>query len=177
MVWVFLSPLPFPYGMLFQISLQLLKCLNLPYSISIMVFTMSGIEPSADGRAVFIDLTAIAAIKMLAAVLNIKVPFPVLNKNRCSLMADIPTNVFKVIPGCWLINFHGKILAAKPITFLTRSTHTNPPLESILLNPNPKSQYSNSWPRPILKDCKFKDSNFETAKNPQCIADVAPGRA
>ena len=127
--------------MLFQVSLQLLKCLNLSYRISIMVLTMFGIESSTNGWTRFIDLTAILAVKVFAAVLNIKVPFPFLNKDRGLLVADIPTNVFKVIPGCWFINLHGKILAAKRIALFTRSTHTNPHLEGIVLSPNPKSHY------------------------------------
>ena len=106
-----------------------------------MVFTMFGIESSTNGWTRFIDLTAIVASKVLAAVLNIKVPFSFLNKDRGLLVTDIPTDIFKVIPGCWFINLHGKILAAKRIALLTRSTHTNHPLESILLNPKPKFHY------------------------------------
>ena len=95
-----------------------------------MVLTMSGIESSADGGAIFIDFTAIAVIKVLATVLNIKIPFPILYKDRSPLMTDIPTDVFKVILGCWLINLHGKIFTAKSITFLTGPTHSHSPLQN-----------------------------------------------
>ena len=94
-----------------------------------MVFTVFGIEPSTDGWTRFIDLTAILTVKVFAAVLNIKVPFSFLNKDRGLLVADIPTDVFKVIPGCWFINLHGKILAAKRIALLTRPAHPILPIK------------------------------------------------
>jgi hypothetical protein len=90
-----------------------------------MVLTFIWIKPSADRRTFFMNLTAIFIVKVFTPVLNIKVPFAFLDKDRSFLVTYIPADVLKVISGCRLINFQGKIFTTECIALFTGDTHNS----------------------------------------------------
>ncbi len=92
-----------------------------------MVLTIIRIEPSADSGPFFINLAAVVTLKVSAAVLHIEVPLPVLDKNRCFLMTDIPADILKIVPGGGLVNLQRQVFAAKGIAFCTGVAHYSSP--------------------------------------------------
>ena len=88
-----------------------------------MVLTVIRIEPPADSGPFFINLAEAITIKISATVFHIEVPLPVLDKDRCFLMADIPADVLKIVPGGGLVNLQRQVFAAKGITFCAGGAH------------------------------------------------------
>jgi hypothetical protein len=50
---------------------------------------------------------------MPAPVFNVQKPPPLLDEDRGFLMADVPADVFKIIPGRGFVKLQGKIFAAQ----------------------------------------------------------------
>ena len=113
-----------PEGVLLQVLRQLPARFNFPYRILIVVFTVVCVESTADGGPMLIDPTAIGRIKVFTSVLHVKIPLPPLHKDRCFLVTDIPADIFKIIPRCWLIELKGKIVTAERTAFFTGRTHS-----------------------------------------------------